>query len=399
MKNAFGQIRWADALLLTVAQAPKLAVPLATMWWDIRMMVFLQDADGHGWHFFHIYGSLIQGNQEGSPVFCIVIAAVLHMAVHHTSFARHRGSIRHWLHVDDWIIQVPMYLACVLMDAVLEVTSARNLSLQLPKCAFHVPALAGMASGDWPLAATNLAKRIPFHKGGLELLGTEACGDIAVPLYVQPGEGVIPERTLRRKQKAFKLADAALEMLHLAPPAAAKQAVCAIVRGIIAHSLDYDAGVLPCSNLLSHARALDQRVAHVAAATFDAEHTELTEMNLKQLRLPARLSGLQVDMPSHVLPLARLACLVEAGPSVRSAIVSWSQPSAQSPSIDAKRYDGIDEAVSEGILELLSGSVGSQRLVEMVARLLSRTAVSQTHCALRCLRGICSARTCGILPR
>ena len=67
IKNAFGAVQWADALMAAVAKAPCLAVPMAMMWQSSYMVVFVQDADGHGWHGFFIYGSLIQGNLEGQP--------------------------------------------------------------------------------------------------------------------------------------------------------------------------------------------------------------------------------------------------------------------------------------------------------------------------------------------
>ena len=135
----------------------------------------------------------------------------------------------------------------------------------------------------------------------------------------------------------------------------AKQAVCAIGRDIIAHALDYDAGVLPCSSLLPHARDLDQKVLLVVAATFDKDASELTPDTIKQLRLPTRFAGLQVDMPSHIVPLAWAARLVEAGPCERAAIASWAVQGqdVDSAAAEPKRFDGVDEAISSGLLDLL----------------------------------------------
>ena len=103
IKNAFGEVEWADAFLAAVATAPRLAVPMATMWCNFSIHIFLQDAHGFGWHAFEIYGSMIQGNLEGQPGFCMVIAVVLHAVESSPLLARWAQRIRHWLYVDDWI--------------------------------------------------------------------------------------------------------------------------------------------------------------------------------------------------------------------------------------------------------------------------------------------------------
>ena len=54
IKNAFGQVQWADALLAAAAKSPKLAVPMATMMSGGQLHVHLQDAVGRGWHSFLI---------------------------------------------------------------------------------------------------------------------------------------------------------------------------------------------------------------------------------------------------------------------------------------------------------------------------------------------------------
>ena len=55
--------------------------------------------------------------------------------------------------------------------------AARNLPLQLAKCAFHVPALAGTPLEAPPGDARALAARVPYRPDGLNLLGTEARRD------------------------------------------------------------------------------------------------------------------------------------------------------------------------------------------------------------------------------
>ena len=56
---------------------------------------------------------------------------------------------------------------------------------------------------------------------------------------------------------------------------------------------------------------------------------------------------MQLEFPSHMLPLARAARLVEIGPALRSAIASWGALGI-GPA-EALRYDGVDQALAEGL--------------------------------------------------
>jgi hypothetical protein len=348
IKNAFGEVAWSDALLAAVDKAPRLAVPMAAMWRNFSMTVYLKDADSHDWHAFKIYGSLIEGNLESQPAFCLVIAVVLHIVIMDPRLSHWSPRIRHWLFVDDWIMQVPLEAALTLLDAVREATASRQLPLQVKKCTFHVPALEGVRREDCPEQARLLAQHISYSADGLVLLGTEACGDQAIPLYQARQPDCIPKHTLQRKQKAIKLAEATLEMIALAPPAGAEQAGFTLARNIVARALDYDAGVLPCSILLPHAGDIDAAVMRIAAATVDLLPEQLTSAQLLQLRLPVRYAGMQLDLPSHSLPLARAARLAETGPALWAAVASWAAPGAP---LDARLYDGVDHACADGLLQ------------------------------------------------
>ena len=137
----------------------------------MRLEVYLQDQDGYGWHAIFIYGSLIQGNQEASPAFCILIAVVQHAVVHSPCLVGTEHRIRHWTYIDDWIIQVPLDLAVAGLYVVHAATASRNLPLQMRKCAFHVPALAKETPEQWPVEAVLLAERISFRLRGSHCLG------------------------------------------------------------------------------------------------------------------------------------------------------------------------------------------------------------------------------------
>ena len=119
---------------------------------------------------------------EGQAAFCVVIASVLHAVVHHPPMAEHRKRIKHWLYVDDWVAQLSLSITVAFLNLVVAVASEKDLPLQLPKCAFHVPALSGVPVADLPPDAIELSVRMRYCPVGLTLLGTEACGDLAVPL-------------------------------------------------------------------------------------------------------------------------------------------------------------------------------------------------------------------------
>ena len=198
----------------------------------------------------------------------------------------------------------------------------------------------------------SLSSIIPYKRDGLVLLGTEACSDHLSPLYLDDEPAGIPLSTQTRISKALDVADATLQMIKIAPPAAAKQAGFTIARCVIAHALDFDAGVLPCSSLLPHAGVVDEAVGQIAAACLDESLAALDPDQRMQMRLPTRLAGLQLDQPTHVIPMARAACLIETGPRVRAAIAGWFYPEGMDAP-EPERYDGVDQAVQGGILEEL----------------------------------------------
>ena len=76
-QNAFGQLDWTDALRQAARYAPVFAVPLSMLWrGGGGVIVYIARPDGT-WDSFKASGGVVQGSQEGSPVFCLVIGEVL----------------------------------------------------------------------------------------------------------------------------------------------------------------------------------------------------------------------------------------------------------------------------------------------------------------------------------
>ncbi|CAK0827898.1 unnamed protein product [Prorocentrum cordatum] len=294
-----------------------------------------------------------------------------------------RPEIRRWLCVDDWLLQVPLAIAAQLLAAVEAASAARDLALQLAKCAFHVPALAGTPLQAPPGDARALAARVPYRPDGLSLLGAEARGD-------------------QRLNWAIRLADNALEMMRLAPPACDEQAAFALRRGIVAHALDYDAGVALCSAMLPRARVLDQCVAGAVAASIDARPEQLAEVELQHIGLQVWFDGLHVDMPSRIAPLARATRLVEHGPALRAEVASWAGAGGEAAAVarEVKKCDGVDDAVSDGILDVpldrgVAALAGRGRLASDPAERASDPLCTELYFDLKRM----SSRPFGLTPR
>ena len=64
----------------------------------------------------------------GHPAFCMVIAVVWHVVVNDPRLRVRRLEIRHWLYVDDWLMQAPLAIAVQLLAAVEAAAAARATS-------------------------------------------------------------------------------------------------------------------------------------------------------------------------------------------------------------------------------------------------------------------------------
>ena len=299
LKNAFGRVRWADALLAAAASVPRLAVPLATCWAIGCIDMWLQSEDGWGWRCVVVVGSLVQGNLEGHPTFCIVLAVVL------IRFSGRlpvdvRKVLYHWEYVDDIVWQVPLAYVRVVITVFEACAQEANFVLQRSKTFFHVPAYAHMEVEQWPQEARSLVTEgiCAADVDGIALLGTEGAGCLDVDLY-NDGQA---RAAVQRRDKAVRLIGAAGALRSAAPPAGSDQAAWQLVRQVACRALDFDGRILPCSSVLPLALTMDEHVlAFLAAALGGApDATELV-----QLQSPTRFAGMASCCPlqrsrSHV---------------------------------------------------------------------------------------------------
>ena len=129
-----------------------------------------------------ICGTLLQGGLGGHPIFCLVIGVVLVAA---NVDGRIRGiwqAIGVWAYVDDVLFQCPRTGVAALMEVVAEVFQRFKLRLQRAKSLIHIPALAATAVEEWPEDARALGEVLPIAPTGLTILGTEAAGELGLPL-------------------------------------------------------------------------------------------------------------------------------------------------------------------------------------------------------------------------
>eukprot|EP00972_Heterocapsa_arctica_P086455 12743692-Heterocapsa_arctica.AAC.1 len=76
VKNAFGSVDRTDALDIVSRRVPGLAKLLAAQWRDQPQRMYAEEAPGV-WACIPITAGMLQGGQDGAPVFCLVLAAAL----------------------------------------------------------------------------------------------------------------------------------------------------------------------------------------------------------------------------------------------------------------------------------------------------------------------------------
>ena len=98
--------------------------------------------------------------------------------------------------------------------------------------------------------------------------------------------------------------------------------------------------------MLPHASAVEARAWEIVEAVIGAP---LTDQHKTPVQLPTDRSACQMPMPTAMPAAARAADLIEVGPHVRQVVVDWGlNPEA------AKRVDGVEETVADGLLTNLA---------------------------------------------
>ena len=338
VKNAFGAIPWNVALSCVLDTVPALAPALAAAWSQGTTLVYTQQPEGH-WEGFDTTGSLVQGNPEGSPVYCLVAAVVLRRARARLSSTLAGKVLRDWSFVDDVTLQVDPEAASPVLDAMVDSYAQAGLSLQETKCSFHLPSHVGQPADSLPPAAAALQTRIAYAPAGLKLLGSMATREFEQPLY--PGQEA-PPQLLKRCQQALQLTDRLVQLVHAAPAAGCKHPAFAIARQVAAHAFDFDCSVLPSCLVQPYAEQLDDGVRRVVAACMDMPAAELVGAPLEQMWLPRRLGGLQVSNASRQCPLTRVATIIALGPAMRDCVEAWQVVEKCDPPLDPLQHDGVE---------------------------------------------------------
>ena len=316
IKNAFGSVDRSDALDVTRHAVPGLAPLLAAQWGDRPQRLWAEREPGV-WVAIVIWGGLLQGGQDGQPVFCLVIAAVV--AKMENSLPREIFiTVALFIFVDDVTIQAETSTLLAVVGSFAEACAGFHLAFERSKSKCHVPAWA-----DRPPpreARTAISAHIPISDCGLELLGCACQGLFAAPLYPAEGEAIGP--TAARANRAVRLASAAAAMARAALPCGGKQAAWHIIQRNVAHSMDYDARICSVGSLAPLALRVDTAVEQAVGAIVAVEPEGWPDGFREQLRLPVDLGGFQVQSVRDLLAPARIAEFLEGGPRLRRALAN-----------------------------------------------------------------------------
>ena len=153
----------------------------------------------------------------------------------------------------------------------------------MTKCEFHVPALAGVRQEQLPDHMQEALRLVRYNPDGITLLGTLSGRGLDTPLTVTD-EGA-PQLT-RRARQAVRLGRALCDMIALAPPAGAKQPAWYMAASQVAHALDYDARVLPCSLVEQYASEVGHAALPGVEAVAEARWDDLSVQQQEQLGMP-----------------------------------------------------------------------------------------------------------------
>ena len=281
LQNAFGTVRWADALADTLNHVPSAAPVLATMWGPPgRGQTLYVESGPAVWQPVTIHGGVPQGGPDAQPTFTLCLARVLagaRVRMGPTISSDARGL---W-YVDDATVSLPPENVGNFTAAVAEAAGARGMRPVPEKCSVHVPAWrgsAGAAARDRLHAASGL--RVDPHRAAL--LGSVCHGRYHTTLY--PGAAVGPAQA--RLDNAARLARAVRVLADTVLDIGSAQAAWLIFHRKLPHALDFDSRACPVEALRPLAQQLDRIVQETALALIRASPADNAPATIAQMRLP-----------------------------------------------------------------------------------------------------------------
>jgi hypothetical protein len=160
------------------------------------------------WRYFHIYGSLIQGGQDGPPVWCLVLHVVLVSACSGL-LPEIAADIWFFIFIDDLSISVSTRYAQEVLMRIENVAARYRMVLNRAKNAVHVPARTKDEVGELLAEGAEEALGVEYRWDGLKLMGTVCNGMYAAPLYSGTSAGLGAEHpAFLRLENAQRLARA-----------------------------------------------------------------------------------------------------------------------------------------------------------------------------------------------
>ena len=309
--NAFGSVSRAEGLEIVLDKVPALAPLLAAIWQVMSLTLWLNDGGG-GWVKIDAYFGVLHGGHDGQPVFCLIVTAIERDFDRHISASRvDPRSVAVWKYVDDGVLQCEVHDFPIVWQAWAAASALHRIVLVPRKSLAYVPAwdLLDALPGE----ASLISDLVALERGGIVLLGGVAEGAYAAAVGQQLQIGPI----VKRSDRACRVSRGLVAMANAGLDTGGRQPAWQIARLVVANSLTYDARV----NATALTEPFAQRVrSGLIAALSASAGVPLVESTLEQVFLPRFLGGFEVNDPVASLPRARVAHIIERGPTLRAAL-------------------------------------------------------------------------------
>ena len=162
------------------------------------------------------------------------------------------SAIKHIGVQDDQYFRVPAAVF-PLFSRIMEGKLARDGHILQPaKCAVWIPALDCMWNeAAYPPEITEMTKRFPLAKGGIQALGTFAQGCYTTHLKVGVSGNTYPDLSMvqKRADQALRVIDELEQMLVHQSSIRTYHAVFIILQRSVSHAFDYDARLVGAVDL------------------------------------------------------------------------------------------------------------------------------------------------------